>query len=119
MNRIVDWIRSWPRWLRYGFLSVIGAGILLSPLLITGNQNIISLGSFAPMLLLSLLPGVLSESIILSIPIILGYWFLVGALLGKFTKKFVWAAIIWLLVHIIGGIVIAVIALIAVFSSPF
>ncbi len=97
-------IRSWPRWLQYGFLSVIAAGILYLVGFLIEPLSFISFGIVAPSVIIWSLPTALSESIILSITIHLGYWFLIGALLGRFIKKEVWAALIWLIVQIFGGI---------------
>ena len=97
-------IRSWPRWLQGGVLSVFAAGILYLVGFLIEPLSFISFGVVAPSIIIMSLPPALSESIFLVITFHIGYWFLLGALLGKFIKKEVWAALIWLLVQIFGGI---------------
>ena len=98
-------IRSLPRWLQGGLLSVIATVVLYLVGFFIEPLSFISFGIVAPSIIVMSLPPVLSESIILSIIIHIGYWFLIGALLGRFIKKEVWAALIWLAVQIFGGII--------------
>ena len=100
----MDKIRSWPRWIQGGLLSVVAAGILYLVGFLIEPLSFISFGVVAPSVIIWSLPPALSDSIILSFTIHLGYWFLIGAFLGRFIKKEVWAALIWLVVQIFGGI---------------
>jgi hypothetical protein len=113
MERILDWIRSFPRWLQYGFLSVIAAGIIylvgyfIEPLkfirgLVTAPIGLVVLQSLIRSLLTQPSRSQLNFLTIFSFT---GYYFLIGALLGKITKKIVWAVIIWLAVFIVGYII--------------
>ena len=107
-------IRSWPRWLQYGLLSTTAATILFLITFLFPSLVLFYLGVIAPPLFLYLLgPSILPESFILNIILALGFWFLFGALLGKFIKKFVWAAIIWQAALIIMGFLAAYFASLA------
>jgi hypothetical protein len=59
----------------------------------------------APSIISMSLSPVLPESIYLFIAIHIGYWFLIGALLGRFIKNLGLTTIIWLVVQIFGGII--------------
>ena len=101
----MDKIRSWPRWLRGGLLSVVAAGILYLVGFLIEPLAILSFGIVAPSIISMSLSPVLPESIFLFIAIHLGYWFLIGALLGRFMKSLGLATIIWFVVQIFGGII--------------
>jgi hypothetical protein len=107
-------IRSWPRWLQYGLLSTTAATIFFLVTFLFPSLVLFYLGVIAPPLLLYLLaPSIMPESFILNIILALGFWFLFGALLGKFIKKFVWAAIIWQATLLIMGFLAAYFASLA------
>jgi hypothetical protein len=101
----MDKIQSWPRWLQLGFLSVVAAGILYLIGYLIEPLAIFSFGIVAPSIISMSLSPVLPESIYLFIAIHLGYWFLIGAFLGRFIKNLGLATIIWLVVQIFGGII--------------
>ena len=101
----MDKIRSWPRWLQLGFLSVVAAGILYLVGFFIKPLSILSFGIVAPSIISMSLSPVLPESIFLFIAIHLGYWFLVGALLGRVIKSLGLATIVWLVIQIFGGII--------------
>ena len=101
----MDKIRSWPRWIQGGLLSVVAAGILYLVGFLIEPLAILSFGIVAPSIISMSLSPVLPESIYLFIAIHLGYWFLIGALLGRFMKSLGLAAIIWLVIQIFGGII--------------
>ena len=101
----MDIIRSWPRWLQGGFFSVVVAGILYLVGFLIKPLGIFSFGIVAPSIISMSLSPVLPESIYLFIAIHIGYWFLIGALLGRFIKNFGLTTIIWLVVQIFGGII--------------
>ena len=98
-------IRSWPRWLQGGLLSVVAAGVLYLVGFLIEPLSIISFGIVAPSIIAMAISPILPESIFLSITIHLGYWFLIGALLGRYIKNLGLATIIWLAVQIFGGII--------------
>jgi cellulose synthase/poly-beta-1,6-N-acetylglucosamine synthase-like glycosyltransferase len=101
----MDIIRSWPRWLQGGFFSVVVAGILYLVGFLIKPLAIFSFGIVAPSIISMSLSPVLPESIYLFIAIHIGYWFLIGALLGRFIKNLGLTTIIWLVVQIFGGII--------------
>ena len=100
----MDNVRSWPRWLQGGLLSVVVAGVLYLVGFLIEPLSIISFGIVAPSVIFMAISPVLKESIFLYITIHLGYWFLIGALLGRYFKSLGLATIIWLAVQIFGGI---------------
>jgi hypothetical protein len=101
----VDKIRNWPRWLQGGLLSVVAAGILYLVGFLIEPLAMISFGIVAPSIIFLSLPPGLPESIFLYVAIHLGYWFLIGALLGRFIKSLGLITIIWFTVQIFGGII--------------
>ena len=101
----MDTIRSWPRWLQGGLFSVVAAGILYLVGYLIEPLAIFSFGIVAPSIISMSLSPVLPESIYLFIAIHLGYWFLIGALLGRFIKNLGLDIIIWLVIQIFGGII--------------
>ena len=101
----MDTIRSWPRWLQGGLFSVVAAGILFLVGYLIEPLAIFSFGIVAPSIISMSLSPVLPESIYIFIAIHLGYWFLIGALLGGFIKNLGLDIIIWLVVQIFGGII--------------
>lgn len=101
----MDTIRSWPRWLQGGIFSVVAAGILYLVGYLIEPLAIFSFGIVAPSIISMSLSPVLPESIYIFIAIHLGYWFLIGAFLGRFIKNLGLTTIIWLVVQIFGGII--------------
>ena len=101
----MDNIRSWPRWLQGGLFSVVAAGILYLIGYLIEPLSILSFGIVAPSIISMSLSPVLPESIYLFIAIHLGYWFLIGALLGRIIKSLGLVIIIWLVFQIFGGII--------------
>ena len=101
----MDTIRSWPRWLQGGLFSVVAAGILYLVGYFIEPLAIFSFGSVAPTIISMSLSPVLPESIYIFIAIHIGYWFLIGAFLGRFIKNLGLTTIIWLVVQIFGGII--------------
>ncbi|MGB2896487.1 MAG: hypothetical protein WBB65_10050 [Anaerolineales bacterium] len=107
-------IRSWPRWLQYGLLSAAAAAIFFLVTFLFPSLVLFYLGVVAPPLYLYLLaPSIMPESFILNITLALGFWFLFGAILGKYIRKFIWAAIIWQAALLIMGFLAAYFASLA------
>ena len=84
---------------------MVAAGILYLVGFLIEPLSIFSFGIVAPSIISMSLSPVLPESIYLFIVFHLGYWFLIGTLLGKFIKNLGLATIIWLAVQIFGGII--------------
>ena len=93
--RKMEKIRSWPRWLRFGLLSGFVASIIyMAGLFMAVNLSdffgIINSGVVIPAIFIGLIigRGVPSHAFHWQdVVLALGFWFLVGALLGKFTKS--------------------------------
>jgi hypothetical protein len=103
-------VQTVPRWLRGGLIS-IGAALVLAiaPWLIrdsiTGEFAPLVLGPIAPAIPFTLLPdSYWWVGGLLIVPWLPGFWFLIGALLVKFTRGKVWAVFIWLIVYIACGV---------------
>ena len=89
-------IRTWPLWIQYGLLSLFLAATMYYVGVIAGwkSDNIyFILATIAPMWIISILPiDMFIPSIFLrgllffGVPV--GFWFLVGSLLGKATELF-------------------------------
>ena len=103
---------KWKRPLICGLLSALAGEVVLISLF-AANEGyidlniflyIIGVGFIVPVIIIL---GVNFDSIALPIIIIFLYWFSVGALLGKYTKKYFAAFAYWLLV-IVASIIIAI-----------
>jgi len=113
----MDKNRSWPRWIRFGLLSAAAVSIsnyiflwvlpnLLRDLLISEGVlsfaiSLIGLGTIGFGFVIVILLGLGSYENALIFILNIGFWFLFGALLGKFINKLGWAALIWLAVFMI------------------
>jgi len=95
----MDKIRSWPRWVRYGLLSGLWSlfsftGFFFSWLLVAPTMlpSILLFGRFE-----------WTDWGFLSFGLGVGFWTLLGGLLGKFIKNPVGAFLIWLVLQIVGS----------------
>lgn len=89
-------IQSWPRWVRYGLLSGLWSlfsftGFFFSWLLV------------APTMLPAMFLFGWTDWVLLSFGFGVGFWTLIGGLLGKFIKNPVGAFLIWLVLQIVGS----------------
>ena len=109
LQRKTEKIRSWPRWLRYGLLS--GAAALILYIFVYADLYLIGAGTAAPFqwglgfIFFKYVHRWPSQSQqLFSWGFTLGFWFLLGCLLGKFIKNPRIAILIWLGFQTIGGI---------------
>ena len=106
MDKIRDKIQSWPRWVRYGLVSGTTALIrhlfnyVVSPI---SCINLISFGTLAPFYWFEVLTGIGRLPELIELGITLGFWSLLGGLLGKLTDKLGYAVLIWCVIQIIMG----------------
>jgi hypothetical protein len=112
---MMEKIRTWPRWVRYGLLSGIVAGALN----FAGHVFIRLSGG--PIFFLSLILGWLPVGInslpihVLSTAVI---WVLIGGVLGRYIEKPLLAGGIWLGLYFLGGTGVFYLARYLLFSSP-
>ena len=105
-------IRSWPRWLRGGLLSLVAAGTLFIIAACAGlaglediGQLSIAGGVIAPFLLFDSLPlpdTGLTSGLMWMVGI--SYWFFLGTLLGKLAEKTPYAWLLWIVIYIPGSL---------------
>jgi len=100
---------NWPRWVQYGLLSGVATFLIL--LGQYTDFSILSGIGFGPIAPLALITDLGSLHFPLPLPeliAVVGFWSLLGALLGVITRKFVRAALIWLTAQILGGLLLII-----------
>ena len=115
MQRVIDWFRNWPRWLKGGLLSAFAALVLYSITIFFPSlkfivfAGLLPIGEYFPFLVPT---NIYPDFVILELDwykvgagdMIFGIVssFLFGALLGKIGKRFWVDTLLWILVFIIG-----------------
>lgn len=110
LERTIDKIRSWPRWLRYGLVSGAAALIQYTIVFLFSFPGVLflNLGLYTPLLLIGrerLAYFTVWQGNVFT----LVFWFLLGGLLGRLPYKLWVAVLLWFLVQIIGVFIITLV----------